>query len=164
VGLAELLLSLVYVYPYRCQYCDHRFRSFYWGRRFSRRRRPEDRREYERIPVNFPARLAGLPGSALARVTSLSINGCTVATDVVLAHGAGVQLSFEAQLRARPILVEAAVVHATRTGAAGLIFVRMTPDQQQRLRRLVLELMATPPPANPQNLRKLGSQSDRAGT
>jgi hypothetical protein len=140
------------VYPYRCQHCDHRFRAFHLGRRFSRRR-PEDRREYERIPVNFPARLSGLPGSALARVTSLSINGCTVATDVVLADGAGLQLSFEVQLRARPIVVEAAVVHATQTGAAGLLFVRMAPDEQQRLRRLVLELMAKQQPPPPGALR-----------
>jgi hypothetical protein len=47
--------------------------------------------------------------------------------------------------------VEAAVVHATRTGAAGLIFVRLAPDEQQRLRRLVLELMGKQPP--PSSLR-----------
>lgn len=144
-GLPELLLSLLYVYPYRCQYCGHRFRAFHWGRRYVRQR-PE-RREYDRIPVNFPARLAGLPGSALARVISLSINGCTLAVDVVLADGATVQLSFEGQPGSHPIQVEAAVVHATQTGAAGLVFARMAADEQDRLRRLMLDLIAKEPAA-----------------
>ncbi len=137
--MAEILLSLVYVYPFRCQHCGHRFRAFHWGRRYTRRR--AERREYERIAVDFPARLSGLPGSAAARITDLSINGCSVLTDVVLADGAGLELSFEAAPGTRPILVEAAVVHARRRGGAGLLFARIVPEEQERLRRLVIDLM-----------------------
>ena len=68
---------------------------------------------------------------------------------MVLADGAGVQLSFEGQPRSRPILVEAAVAHATQAGAAGLLFVRMAAEERERLRRPVLKLMAKQQPPRP---------------
>ena len=74
-GTAELFLSLVYVFPFRCQYCGHRFRAWRPGRGDLK---PE-RREYERIPTDITVRLSGLPGSARGRAIELSINGCTVA-------------------------------------------------------------------------------------
>ena len=35
-GLVERMLSLLYVYPFRCQHCGHRFRSLQWGIRYHR--------------------------------------------------------------------------------------------------------------------------------
>ena len=52
VGLGERLISLFYVYPFRCQLCGHRFQLLQWGVKY--KRIEEDRREYERMPVNFP--------------------------------------------------------------------------------------------------------------
>jgi hypothetical protein len=37
IGLAEEMLSLVYVYPFRCRLCTHRFFSLQWGVRYYRR-------------------------------------------------------------------------------------------------------------------------------
>jgi len=37
VGLIERLLSLVYVYPFRCARCLHRYRAMRWGRRYTKR-------------------------------------------------------------------------------------------------------------------------------
>src|SRR3989442_1613312 len=85
-GPAELLLSLVYVYPFRCQYCAHRFRAWRPGRRYARP--APERREYDRIRADIPVRLSGLPGSAPGRAIELSINGCTVDTYVMFATGA----------------------------------------------------------------------------
>lgn len=52
-GLAEQLISLMYVYPFRCQLCSHRFFALQWGIRYHRV--PVDHREYHprltRVPV-----------------------------------------------------------------------------------------------------------------
>ena len=37
VGFIERLLSLVYVYPFRCARCLHRFRVMRWGTRYYKR-------------------------------------------------------------------------------------------------------------------------------
>lgn len=35
-GLAEKMFSLLYVYPFRCQLCGHRFLALQWGTRYHR--------------------------------------------------------------------------------------------------------------------------------
>jgi len=35
-GLAEILVSVMYIYPFRCQLCAHRFRALQWGIRYHR--------------------------------------------------------------------------------------------------------------------------------
>jgi len=139
-GPAELLFSLVYVYPFRCQYCAHRFRAWRPGRRYARP--APERREYDRIRADIPVRLSGLPGSAPGRAIELSINGCTVDTDVMLANGAQVEVKLEPGPDARPITVPAAVVHSIRAGAAGLVFTELAAPERERLRRLVHDLAA----------------------
>jgi len=37
VGFLERLLSMIYIYPFRCGRCLHRYRSMRWGVRYSRR-------------------------------------------------------------------------------------------------------------------------------
>jgi hypothetical protein len=37
IGLSEEMLSMAYVYPFRCQSCMHRFFSLQWGVRYQRR-------------------------------------------------------------------------------------------------------------------------------
>ena len=137
-GGAELLLSLVYVYPFRCQYCGHRFRAWQPGRRDTRQ--GAERREYERIRADIAVRLSGLPGSAHGRAIELSINGCTVDTDVTLANGAQLEVKLEPGPDVRPITVPAAVVHSIRAGAAGLVFTELAAPERERLRRLVHDL------------------------
>ena len=40
-GLKEMVLSSVYVYPFECRSCGHRFRMLEWGTRYHRTRREE---------------------------------------------------------------------------------------------------------------------------
>ena len=39
VGLGERLISLFYVYPFRCQLCGHRFQLLQWGVEYKRSRK-----------------------------------------------------------------------------------------------------------------------------
>jgi hypothetical protein len=36
-GLLERALSVIYIYPFRCDDCFHRFRAMRWGKRYVRR-------------------------------------------------------------------------------------------------------------------------------
>lgn len=38
-GMSEHLLSLIYIYPFRCRACGSRFRRQEWGVRYQRQRR-----------------------------------------------------------------------------------------------------------------------------
>jgi len=51
-GLVEQALSLGYVYPFKCQVCQHRFLRLRWGERYVRV--PLDRRDAERLPTRIP--------------------------------------------------------------------------------------------------------------
>ncbi len=72
-GLVEQLISLLYVYPFRCQQCSHRFFALQWGIRYHRV--PVDHREYDnrlaRIPMTLPdpdfAGKAARPGRSPVR-------------------------------------------------------------------------------------------------
>src|SRR3989442_15009775 len=62
VGAFERLISSLYVYPFRCQRCSHRFRALNWGHRYPHPK--GERRDYERVAVRLPARLTA--GAATA--------------------------------------------------------------------------------------------------
>lgn len=138
-GIVERLLSLVYIYPFRCQVCLHRFRTLNWGQRY--RRRSQDRREFERIPARVAVRLTGIPHPANAETIDLSPNGCNVVTDALLEVGAVMHLDLDVQPGAPPVKVEAAVVHSTHPGGAGLVFLRIRPEEKGRLRDFLVGLM-----------------------
>ncbi|MGH7308206.1 MAG: PilZ domain-containing protein [Candidatus Rokuibacteriota bacterium] len=139
-GVSEQLLSLVYVYPFRCQACGRRFLALRWRRRYTRL--PEERREYERLSLSVPVMLTGEAGAAPGRVTEISIDGCTVETEAPLAEGALVRMTLHATPGQAPIAVEAAVVHGVLPHGGGLHFVRIQPAERDRLGQLVADLLA----------------------
>ncbi len=63
-GLVEQLISLMYVYPFRCQLCSHRFFALQWGIRYHRV--PVEHRDSHPRPARIPVALSdpGLAGMA----------------------------------------------------------------------------------------------------
>ena len=55
-GLTEAMLSVVYVYPFRCRLCAHRFLAVQWGVRYQRI--SQDSGDHR--PVGTPARAGQL--------------------------------------------------------------------------------------------------------
>ena len=139
-GAVEKLLSLFYVYPFRCQACGHRFLALRWRVRYTRL--PEERREYERLPLSVPVMLSGVDGTAPGRATEISLDGCTVETEAPLSEGALVEVMLHLAPGTPPIAVEAAVVHGLLPHGGGLHFVRIQPAERDRLRQLVAGLLA----------------------
>ena len=141
--LAERLLSLVYVLPFRCQLCQHRFLAFRWRERWVRAAgatRGDERREYERLPVQAWSSLWWRDRQGEARVTDLSIAGCSIETDAPVPEGEVIQLKLEARGDDRPIVVDRAVVRSAHGGRLGVQFIRVQEDEQGRLRHYLYQV------------------------
>src|SRR2546428_533327 len=74
-GVWEHVVSVLYLYPFRCQLCSTRFRSFQ-RRRYTRR--SQDRREYDRLAVRVPVTIVSGAERAEGETADLSLTGCSV--------------------------------------------------------------------------------------
>lgn len=137
-GLLERVLSGVYVYPYRCQLCAHRFRALRWGRRYARQ--PLDRREYERVAVRAPLVVVDAGARAEGEVAELSLQGCTARMRARLRDGATVRLELLLEPGEPAVVVAQALVRSVRADTAGLYFIAVSTDEQLRLRRVLTAL------------------------
>ena len=139
-GTIEQFLSLVYVYPFRCQLCTHRFRALQWGTRYTIQ--PVGQHRYERIPVRIPASFSGDQTKGRGVLTDLSMMGGTVETDATLTSGALLQVSFQPSERDPHMTVEAAVVRSIRAASVGLEFLRVQSADQESLRQFVFRILS----------------------
>lgn len=135
-GVVDRLVSRVSIYPFRCQVCARKFYAFTWGERYVRR--PQDQREYDRVAVTLDARLVSCESERPAHVTSLSLGGCSVETDLRTAEGSGIRLQIGLSDSERPLTIDGAVIRWARHGMFGLEFVRMAASEKARLRAFVL--------------------------
>ena len=83
-------------------------------------------------------------GEGDARVVDLSMAGCAVETDVTLAEGEVVRLSLEPHGAAEGgIVVDGAVVRSAHPGRLGFQFIRVSEDEEGRLRQYLYEVMVS---------------------
>ena len=141
MGLYERFVSTFAVYPFRCQACGRRFRARS-AQHF--RRRPVDRREYERVPVRLPATFVTHHLSGEGEITDLSLGGCTMRTETPLVSGDTLRLTFHLPRAPVPIVIDVALVRSTPTGATGLQFQQISSAEHARLRALMGVLVGRP--------------------
>jgi hypothetical protein len=137
-GLLDCLLSLVYVYPFRCQICRHRFSVLRWGIRYNGTL--DDRRRYVRHPVRLPVTLTSQSGKHDGRATDLSVGGCSIAVFAPYREGDVLSIWLQTPDDEPPIEVDAAVVRTVSQGRLGVEFVSLRDPEEARLRRLALTL------------------------
>jgi hypothetical protein len=130
-GFKERLLRRFYFYRFRCQICRFSFHRFQWGVRYAAL--PEDRREYERLAMNFPISFAGKDIEGTGVVSDISINGCAFVTEAQLTEKSIVRLALQISDELQPVDIEAAVVRHVRHGHAGIEFLRVQQAERQRL-------------------------------
>lgn len=134
-GLREGLLGLFYVYPFKCQLCGERFRYFQWGVRYSRVE--EDRREYDRMEVQFPVTLRGHNLAGEGMLLNLSMGGCSFKTNSDLGLGMILQIGLQISADLAPVIVDAAVVRNLSRGSAGVEFLQWRQSERERLQLFV---------------------------
>src|SRR5574338_510650 len=84
-GFLLILLSYFYIYPFKCQLCGERFRHRERGVRYVRVE--EDRREYDRLEINFPVTFYGQDISGEGTLVNVSMGGCSVRTAAKIESG-----------------------------------------------------------------------------
>lgn len=139
-GVTEKLLSALYVYPFRCQLCGHRFFALQWGIRYHRipvMPGGADYREYHRLPVQIPIMLSGRHGEFSGRTSDLSLGGCTMVTSGPLRDIAPLNVRLQLPCEPHPVMVDEAAVRAVQGQRIGMEFLRAAPDETQRLGRFI---------------------------
>ena len=138
-GVGEMLLGIVYVYPFRCQLCGFRFRLPQVGVRYVRV--AEDHREYERMASSFPMIFAANNLSGAGSVTNISMGGCSFTTDVALPSGTILQVGLQVTEAVSPVLLDAAVVRYVRGSTVGVEFLQWQHQERERLQLFVRGLL-----------------------
>jgi hypothetical protein len=142
VGFSEEVLSLFYLYPFKCQLCGRRFRILQWGVRYHLVE--EDRREYERSPTTFPLSFTddAIAGTGIAYDVSMS--GCGFHPTLTPGQGAVLRMALRISRDFPPVQVEA-VVRNVRENRVGVEFLRFDPVHKARLQNYVRELLKNAP-------------------
>jgi hypothetical protein len=73
--LVEHLKSMVFVSPFRCQHCSHRFLTFRLGRKYPP---VAERRTHARIPVRLALAFSGGRIKGEGSVINISLGGCQI--------------------------------------------------------------------------------------
>ncbi len=143
-GWGERALSAVFVYPYRCQVCTHRFFALDWGHRYTKEH--VDVRQYERLPVQCPAwytvaQTGGPDRQGEATVTDLSIGGCGMEVRFPFEPGMLCSLEIQTWEDQLPVRVESAIVRVVRPKVVGVEFLELRPAEKQRLSQFMQGLL-----------------------
>lgn len=141
VGMFERMVSLFYVYPFRCQLCSARFTCFQWGVRYAQQ---EDLRQYERIGVQFAVLFSSSQTVGKGVVTDVSVADCAFETSLPLKQGDTLKLELYAKSGRLPIIVEKSVIRSIRKGIVGVQFIEVSDTDRARLHRFVGDLIGLP--------------------
>ncbi|SRR5712691_3958547 len=149
-GLKERLLSLVYLYPFRCQVCANRFRAFQFRSWYVKR--TVDRRQYVRLSTRIPTTFAEdiKPGEQRVGegvMTDISLGGCYMQTVVQLSQGTLVSLELQTEQHTPAIAVEAAIVRIVRPTGVGLEFLQLSEPEHERFSQFIRQLLVEQFPA-----------------
>jgi hypothetical protein len=134
--LSDSLYSVFTIYPFRCQLCAKRFRTFLGHRA------KLPRRGFERVSVSFPvwfkSRLApqrdmGKEGT----LENLSLRGCRIRSDTPVALGTRVELEFQYADTSFPVTIDEAVVRSVTGDGIGLRFVQLQRADERRIRQII---------------------------
>lgn len=142
-GMTEQALSLAYVYPFKCQVCQHRFRRLRWGERYVRVHL--DRRDTERLPTRIPVTIHWKDGGqGQGTVRDISVMGCGIETEAAVPMGALVLLQLEPEGEP-PIDIDVGEVRSRQPRRIGVRFARVAPTHSERIRQIVQRLLAARP-------------------
>ena len=135
------LLSLVYIYPYRCRACWRRFRALQWGTRYVRKE--ANRRSHRRLQTHFPVVFSSGETQGQGVVTDLAMGGCRLKTDVLLTEDAPLELKLQLPESEAEIRVARATVRSVESFFAGLSFAQLAGAEKRRLRRFLVHLVTS---------------------
>lgn len=134
--MTDRLLSTLTIYPVRCQLCAYRFTTFLG------RIKTNPRRNYDRVPVQYPAQIRPThdPSQRIlveGTLSNLSLRGCRVRTSQRLPMGCQVMLEFQPAEYDAPIMIDGAIVRSRCAEGIGLRFSVLLRSEERRIRRIL---------------------------
>ena len=135
------LLSLVYIYPYRCRGCWRRFRAFQWGTRYVKKQ--ANRRGHRRLQTHLPVLFSSGDTHGEGIVTDIAMGGCRLKTGFKLTADTPLELKLQVPEGETEIRVGRATVRSVESFFAGLSFAHLAGAEKKRLRRFLVQLMTS---------------------
>lgn len=135
-GIEHLLWHL-YLYPFRCQLCAHRFLALRFGQRYDIQL--DDMREYERLRVKIPVTFSGGSVRGSGATIDITMKGCWIDCPqrVMVSKGMTIHLKLQEPGKGLPIEIESGMVRWALGRGFGVEFVHAKPNHLDRLRSLV---------------------------
>lgn len=134
-GPLDRVLSSFAIYPFRCQLCCHRFRRLQKGVTYTRV--DQDRREYERLPVQLEASVSLGKRSGRGTTMDLSMAGCSVFTEMRFEPGDILRLELRLPNQAGTVDAQEAVLRGLHSNHARLEFLRFKSGDRERLQQFI---------------------------
>jgi hypothetical protein len=132
---------------YRCQLCTELFRATPPSSPGLKGEEPIliTRRQYVRVPVNFPARLwtSQHKQPVSGTVTEIAMGGCSLDVDAALDQGAQLKIELSVPDRVTPVVIQTVTVCSARPKGFGIEFTDLQPEEKILLGRIMEELLAS---------------------
>ena len=100
-------------------------------------------RKHTRFAVQLPVSFSGDQLSDGGTILNVSAEGCAITSDRVAATGTYLQLTMQLREREDPVQVDLAAVRWVSTTRFGVEFIKMRPEEGDRLKKFVKVLEST---------------------
>jgi PilZ domain len=100
-------------------------------------------RKHTRFAVQLPVSFSGDQLSDRGTILNVSAEGCAITSDRVAATGTYLQLTMQLREREDPVQVDLAAVRWVSTTRFGVEFIKMRPEEGDRLKKFVKALEST---------------------
>ncbi len=100
-------------------------------------------RKHTRFAVQLPVSFSGDQLSERGTILNVSAEGCAITSDTVAAAAVYLQLTMQLREREEPVQVDLAAVRWVSATRFGVEFIRIRPDEGERLKKFVKTLEST---------------------
>lgn len=100
-------------------------------------------RKSTRFAVQLPVSFRGDQLSGEGTILNLSSEGCSITSEAVAAAAVYLQLTMQLREREEPIQVDLGVVRWVSSARLGVAFIKIRPEEEERLKQFVKMLEST---------------------
>ncbi|MGH7217760.1 MAG: PilZ domain-containing protein [Nitrospiraceae bacterium] len=100
-------------------------------------------RKHTRFAVQLPVSFSGDQLSEMGTILNVSAEGCAITSDTVAGTAVYLQLTMQLREREEPVQVDLAAVRWVSATRFGVEFIRIRPDEGERLKKFVKALEST---------------------
>ena len=100
-------------------------------------------RKHTRFAVQLPVSFSGDSFSEEGTILNVSAEGCAITSDTVPGAGVYLQLTMQFREREEPVQIELAAVRWVSATRFGVEFIKIRPEEAERLKQFVNRLEST---------------------